>query len=165
MTDLRIGTGSDVHALAQGRRLVLGGVTIDHARGLAGHSDGDVAVHALIDALLGAAALPDIGQMFPSSDPRYADADSVELLVDVVRKLAHRGWSIVNVDLTILACEPRLAPHTGAMRARLATALGVEADWVGIKATSTDGLGAIGRGEGIAAHAVALIQRVGAPGQ
>jgi 2-C-methyl-D-erythritol 2,4-cyclodiphosphate synthase len=155
----RVGIGLDVHALATGRRLVLGGVTIPHDAGLAGHSDGDALVHALIDALLGAAGRGDIGQWFPSSDPHYAGADSVELLRTVVERLRDEGWRIGNADLTVIAQQPRIGPHVEAMRARLAPVLGLEADALSIKATTTDHLGALGRAEGIAAQAVALLIR------
>jgi len=155
-----VGIGLDVHALAEGRRLVLGGVEIPHDAGLAGHSDGDALVHALIDAILGAAARGDIGQWFPSSDERYAGADSLELLRTVVETLRAEGWQIGNVDVTVVAQRPRIGPHVEVMRARLAEALGVSLDAVSVKATTTDHLGALGRSEGIAAQAVALLARV-----
>ena len=156
----RIGTGFDCHALAPGRRLVLGGVEIPHDSGLAGHSDGDALTHAIVDALLGAVARGDIGQWFPSSDGRWAGADSVDVLLrTVVDTLRAEGWAIVNVDATIVAQRPRLAQHVPAMRERLAPALGLALDRVSVKATTTDHLGALGRGEGIAAQAVALLVR------
>jgi 2-C-methyl-D-erythritol 2,4-cyclodiphosphate synthase len=156
----RIGSGLDCHALAPGRRLVLGGVEIPHDAGLAGHSDGDALVHAIVDALLGAAARGDIGQWFPSSDPRWAGADSLDVLLrTVVDTLRSEGWTLVNVDATIVAQRPRLAGHVPLMRARLAPVLGLSIDAVSIKATTTDHLGALGRGEGIAAQAVALLAR------
>ncbi|MCC7370613.1 MAG: 2-C-methyl-D-erythritol 2,4-cyclodiphosphate synthase [Chloroflexi bacterium] len=155
----RVGTGLDVHALAAGRRLVLGGVEIPHTHGLAGHSDGDALVHAVVDALLGAANRGDIGQWFPSSDQRWAGADSIEMLRTVAQTLAAEGWSIGNVDATVIAQRPRIGPHIAAMRERLADALGVPADAVSVKATTTDHLGALGRAEGIAAQAVALLVR------
>jgi 2-C-methyl-D-erythritol 2,4-cyclodiphosphate synthase len=155
----RVGIGLDVHALAAGRRLILGGVEIPHHAGLAGHSDGDVLVHALIDAMLGAAARGDIGQWFPSSDQRFAGADSIGLLRTVVETLRGEGWEIGNVDVTVVAQQPRIGPHIEAMRARLAPILGVALDAVSVKATTTDHLGALGRAEGIAAQAVALLVR------
>jgi len=158
----RVGNGFDCHALAPGRRLVLGGVEIPHDSGLAGHSDGDALAHALIDALLGAAARGDIGQWFPSSETRWAGADSVDVLLrTVVETLDGEGWSIVNVDATIVAQRPRLAQFVPHMRERLALALRLRLDAVSVKATTTDHLGALGRGEGIAAHAVATVVRLG----
>ena len=154
---LRIGIGYDVHRLVPDRPLVLGGVRIPHAQGLAGHSDADVLVHAIIDALLGAAALPDIGHQFPADDPQYAGANSLQLLDNVLKLLTERHWQIVNVDSTVLAQEPRLASFIPAMQATIARTLGVEAMNIGIKATTTEGLDAIGAGRGIAAHAVALL--------
>lgn len=155
----RIGIGLDVHALAAGRRLVLGGVEILHDAGLAGHSDGDALVHAIVDAVLGAAARGDIGQWFPSSDERWAGADSLELLRIVVETLASEGWRIGNVDATVIAQRPRIGPHIPAMRERLAAVLRVPVEDVSVKATTTDHLGALGRAEGIAAQAVALLVR------
>lgn len=155
----RVGIGLDVHALQAGRRLVLGGVEIPHSEGLAGHSDGDALVHAVIDALLGAAGRGDIGQWFPSSDARWAGADSLELLDVVVEALGAEGWRPVNVDATVVAQLPRIGPHVAAMRERLAGVLGLPVDAVSVKATTTDHLGAIGRGEGIGAQAVALLVR------
>ena len=155
----RVGIGLDVHAFAPGRRLVLGGVEVPHEQGLAGHSDGDALAHALIDALLGAAGRGDIGQWFPSDDPRYADADSLELLRVVAETLRGEGWVPANVDATVIAQRPRLAEHVAAMRARLAAALGVPSGDVNVKATTTDHLGTLGRGEGIAVQAVALLIR------
>ena len=155
---MRIGQGFDVHAFAEGRKLILGGVEIPYARGLAGHSDADVLIHALCDALLGAAALGDIGMHFPDSDPAYQGADSRVLLREVARKLAAAGWRIVNVDSTVIAQAPRLAPHIPAMVANLAADLGLAASAVSVKATTTERLGFTGRGEGIAAQAIALIE-------
>lgn len=155
----RVGIGLDVHALATGRRLVLGGVEIPHDAGLAGHSDGDALVHAIIDALLGAASRGDIGQWFPSSDQRWAGADSLDLLRIVVEALRNEGWRIGNVDATVIAQRPRIGPHIAAMRGRLADVLGLPVDAVSVKATTTDHLGALGRAEGIAAQAVALLVR------
>jgi len=155
----RVGVGYDAHRLVAGRRLVLGGVTIPHERGLLGHSDADVAIHATIDALLGAAALGDIGQHFPPSDPAYKDADSRRLLALVRELLERQGWRPVNVDCTIVAEAPQLAPFTAAMRAAVGETLGLPAERVGVKATTNEGLGFVGREEGIAAIAVALIER------
>lgn len=154
---LRVGSGYDVHRLVPGRPLVLGGVRIPHEQGLAGHSDADVLAHAIMDALLGAAALPDVGCQFPADDPQYEGADSLQLLNNVRKLLAERQWRVVNVDSTIVAQAPRLADYIPAMRANVARALGIEAMNVGIKATTTEGLDAIGAGRGIAAHAVALL--------
>lgn len=154
---LRIGVGYDVHRLVRGRSLILGGVEVPHDQGLAGHSDADVLAHAITDALLGAAGLPDIGRQFPADDPQYEGADSLQLLANVRNLLAEHQWRVVNVDSTILAQEPRLAGFIPAMQAAIARTLGVETVNVGIKATSTEGLDAIGAGRGIAAHAVALL--------
>jgi 2-C-methyl-D-erythritol 2,4-cyclodiphosphate synthase len=155
----RVGIGLDVHALEPGRRLILGGVEIPHDAGLAGHSDGDALVHAIVDALLGAVARGDIGQWFPSSDQRWAGADSLEMLRIVVAALEADGWSVGNVDATVIAQQPRIGPHVPAMRERLAAVLGLPIDAVSVKATTTDHLGALGRAEGIAAQAVALLVR------
>ena len=155
---MRIGHGYDVHRLVPGRRLVLGGVEVPFERGLLGHSDADVLTHAVMDALLGAAALGDIGQHFPDHDPAYAGADSLVLLGRVVQVLAENGYEIGNVDATVLAQRPKLAAHIPLMRDRLAAAMGVEPDQVSVKATTEEGLGFTGAGEGIAAHAVVLIQ-------
>jgi 2-C-methyl-D-erythritol 2,4-cyclodiphosphate synthase len=159
MSDLRVGTGFDAHALVEDVPLVLGGIRIDHPRGLAGHSDGDVLAHALTDAVLGAAGLADIGALFPSGDARFQGADSVELLREAWRQVQEGGWELVNADVVLIGEEPRLAPHRDAMRARLAAALGVEPERVAVRATTTDGLGFTGRGEGLAAQAVALLRR------
>ncbi len=153
----RTGIGYDVHRFAPERRLVLGGVEIDHDQGLLGHSDADVLTHALIDALLGAVADGDIGRHFPDSDPRWKDADSLRLLAHVVRRLHGKGWRVVQTDATVLAEVPRLAPHIDAMRAALASVLDVALDGVSVKATTVEQLGAIGRREGIAAMAVATV--------
>lgn len=155
---MRIGHGFDAHAFATGRRLVLGGVEVPHERGLAGHSDGDVVLHAIIDAMLGAAGLGDIGGMFPSSDERWRDADSRELLRLAARAVREAGYAVANIDATVVAEKPRLAPHVAAMRQAVADALGIDAAGVSIKATTSDGLGYTGRGEGIAAFAVALLE-------
>ncbi|MGK2926876.1 MAG: 2-C-methyl-D-erythritol 2,4-cyclodiphosphate synthase [Lysobacterales bacterium] len=157
--DIRVGQGLDVHAFGPGDHVMLGGVRIAHDCGLAAHSDGDVALHALCDALLGAAGLGDIGQHFPPGEARWRGADSRELLAAVAGLLAQHGWRPVNVDLTV-ACEtPRLAPHVPAMRAAIAAVLDSPPDAVSVKATTTEKLGFCGRGEGIAALAVALIRR------
>ncbi|CAB4688368.1 MAG: 2-C-methyl-D-erythritol 2,4-cyclodiphosphate synthase [Actinobacteria bacterium] len=157
MADLRVGIGVDAHALAEGVRLVLGGITIDHPRGLAGHSDGDVIAHALTDALLGAAGLGDIGGLFPSSDERYKDADSVGLLTQAYAHVQHAGWRLVNADCVLIGQEPKIAEHRHAMAAKLTNAIG-EGE-VNVRATTTDFLGFTGRGEGLAAQAVALLER------
>ncbi|HEX5247127.1 MAG TPA: 2-C-methyl-D-erythritol 2,4-cyclodiphosphate synthase [Gaiellaceae bacterium] len=159
MSEYRVGTGFDAHALEEGVPLVLGGVAVEHPRGLAGHSDGDVLAHALTDAILGAAGMEDIGALFPSGDPRYAGADSVALLAEAWSRVRAAGWELVNADVVLIGEEPRLAPHRDAMRARLAGALGVEPGRVAVRATTTDGLGFAGRGEGLAAQAVALLRR------
>jgi 2-C-methyl-D-erythritol 2,4-cyclodiphosphate synthase len=156
---LRVGTGFDVHPFAAGRALVIGGVTIVHDRGLAGHSDADVLSHAICDALLGAAALGDIGRHFPDSDPAFRGISSLELLRRTAAILAAAGWSPLQVDACVLAEAPRIAPHEPAMREAIAAALGIPVGNVGIKATTTEGLGFIGRREGIASHAVCLIVR------
>ena len=155
---MRVGQGFDAHAFVEGRRLVLGGVTIPHARGLAGHSDADVLLHAICDALLGAAALGDIGRHFPDSDAQYKDADSRMLLRAVAAKLAARGLRAANVDATVVAQAPRLAPHVPQMVANIAADLGLARDRVNVKATTTERLGFAGREEGIAALAVALVE-------
>lgn len=158
---MRIGQGFDVHALVAGRRLVIGGVEIAFERGLAGHSDADVLIHAICDALLGAAGLGDIGRHFPDTDSRYRDADSAELLREVVRRVRAAGWEGVNVDATIIAQAPRMAAHIPRMEERLRECLGGRCA-VNVKAKSMERLGAIGRGEGIAAEAVALLAPVAA---
>jgi 2-C-methyl-D-erythritol 2,4-cyclodiphosphate synthase len=159
MTEYRIGTGCDAHAFADGVPLVLGGVRIDHPRGLAGHSDGDVLAHALTDALLGAAGLEDIGALFPSGDPALAGADSLELLARAWEQVQASGWQLANADVVLIGEEPRLAPHRQEMRRRLSNALGADPELVAVRATTTDGLGFTGRGEGLAAQAVALLVR------
>ncbi len=159
MSDYRVGTGIDAHAFEDGAPLVLGGVAIEHPRGLAGHSDGDVLAHALTDAVLGAAGMEDIGALFPSGDPLLAGADSIELLREAWRRVQEAGWELVNADVVLIGEEPRLAPHRDAMRARLAGALGVGPELVAVRATTTDGLGFTGRREGLAAQAVALLRR------
>ena len=154
---MRIGQGFDAHALVGGRKLVIGGVTIPHDKGLDGHSDADVLLHAICDALIGAAALGDIGRHFPDSDAGYQGIDSRKLLRETAVLLAARGWRVVNVDATIIAQEPRMAPHIPAMVANIALDLGVAQGDVSVKAKTTEKLGFSGRGEGIAAEAVALI--------
>lgn len=154
---MRIGQGLDVHAFAAGRKLVIGGVEIPHHKGLTGHSDADVLLHAICDALLGAAALGDIGRHYPDSDPKYSDIDSRMLLRDVAAKVREQGYKIVNVDATIVAEAPRMAPHVSRMIGNIAADLGIQPAAVNIKATTTEKLGFIGRGEGIAALAMALI--------
>jgi 2-C-methyl-D-erythritol 2,4-cyclodiphosphate synthase len=155
------GIGWDSHRLQDGRPLILGGVTIPFERGLAGHSDADVLAHAVIDALLGAAALDDIGRHFPDSDERWAGADSLELLRSVVGLVAERGFAIAHVDTTVVIERPRLAPHRAAIRDALAAALGVGAGRVNVKASTGEGMGFVGRGEGVAALAVATLERGG----
>lgn len=157
---MRVGIGYDAHKLAVGRPLVLGGVIVPYAYGLAGHSDGDVVVHAIMDALLGAAALGDIGAHFPSEDPQYEGASSLSLLARVRDLLAERGWQVHNLDATIVAERPRLAPYIAQMRQAIGRCLGLEPERVSIKATTTDGLGFTGRAEGIGAHAVVSIEPV-----
>lgn len=157
---LRVGCGYDVHKLVEGRRLILCGVEVPYELGLLGHSDADVALHALMDALLGAAALGDIGKHFPDTDERFKGADSMKLTEYVVRLLAERGWQINNVDVTIIAQRPKLAAFIPAMRENVAKVLGVDLDAVNVKATTTEKLGFTGRGEGIASEAVASIIRM-----
>lgn len=159
---MRIGQGFDVHALAAGRKLIIGGVTIPYERGLLGHSDADVLLHAICDALIGAAALGDIGKHFPDTDPRYAGVDSRALLREVTQLLRARGYHVVNIDSTVIAQAPKLSPYIAAMRENIAADVGVDLDAVNVKAKTAERLGAIGRGEGIAAEAVVLIEK--APG-
>lgn len=155
----RTGIGFDAHRLVSNRRLVLGGVVIPHAKGLQGHSDADVLAHALMDALLGAAALGDIGGWFPDNDPVYRDADSLTLLATIRDRLRREGWSIANTDATVIAEAPKLAPFVPDMRSRLAGSLEIDADRVSVKATTVEGMGALGRREGIAAQAIATLYR------
>lgn len=159
MSDLRIGLGVDAHALAAGVPLVLGGVPIEHTHGLVGHSDGDVIAHALTDALLGAAGLADIGAFFPSDDERYRGADSLELLGEAYVHVRERGFDLVNADCVLIGQEPKIAPYRREMASRLAGTLGVDVERVSVRATTTDFLGFTGRGEGLAAQAVALLVR------
>ncbi|HEX6490454.1 MAG TPA: 2-C-methyl-D-erythritol 2,4-cyclodiphosphate synthase [Gaiellaceae bacterium] len=156
MNELRIGLGVDAHAFSEGVPLVLGGVGVESARGLAGHSDGDVIAHALIDAVLGAAGLGDIGSLFPADDPRWQDASSLDLLRRAGGAVRAAGWELVNADCVLIGEEPRIAPLRGEMRERLAGALAVPPERVNVRATTTDRLGFTGRGEGLAAQAVAL---------
>ncbi|MBE0417845.1 MAG: 2-C-methyl-D-erythritol 2,4-cyclodiphosphate synthase [Coriobacteriia bacterium] len=156
---MRIGSGYDVHAFVTGRPLVIGGVRIPFDRGLAGHSDADVLTHALMDALLSAMRAGDIGTLFPDDDPVYADADSIALLEYVATVMADAGWRLVDADTVIVLERPRIAPYREEMRERLAAALGVPVDCVGVKATTTEGLGFAGREEGVAAYAVVLLDR------
>lgn len=155
----RIGIGFDLHRLEAGRRCVLGGVELDHDHGPLGHSDGDAVLHALCDALLGAAGLDDLGTLYSDRDPRWKDADSAQLLADVVARLAAGGWRVVNADIVVATEGPRIAPHRAAMRARMAALLGIEVDAVNVKGKSLEGLGALARGAGVAVQAVCLIER------
>lgn len=155
----RIGQGFDVHRFSENRRLILGGVDIPFDRGLAGHSDADVLTHAICDALLGAAALGDIGRHFPDTDPQFKDANSLKLLARVVELVDSSGWSIGNIDATVIAQSPRLAPHIDAMRSKLGQACDLDSERLAIKATTSEGLGFTGRSEGIAAMAIALLIR------
>ena len=157
---LRIGQGYDAHRFAEGGQLVLGGVAVEHEQSLAAHSDGDVALHALCDALLGAAAMGDIGKHFPDTDQSFKGIDSRILLRNVCAKLAAQGYAVNNVDVTIVAQRPRLSPYIDRMRATIATDLNIEIDAVNVKATTTEGLGFEGRGEGISTYAVALLQKI-----
>ncbi|MBK6630365.1 MAG: 2-C-methyl-D-erythritol 2,4-cyclodiphosphate synthase [Betaproteobacteria bacterium] len=161
---MRIGQGFDVHALVPGRKLIVGGVDIPFERGLLGHSDADVLLHAITDALLGAAGLGDIGRHFPDSDQRFKDADSRKLLREAGRLIAKAGYGVINIDATVIARAPRMAPHVDAMITNIAADLGVDPGCINIKAKTTESLGFTGRGEGIAAQAVALIERSGADG-
>ena len=158
MSERRVGIGYDVHRLVAGRRLVLGGVEIPHELGLLGHSDADVLTHAICDALLGAAGLGDIGTQFPDSDERYRGISSLRLLEEVARLVRDRGYRPINVDATVIAEQPKLTPHLPAMKGALGRVLRMSVDRIGLKATTTEGLGAVGRGEGIAAMAVCLIE-------
>lgn len=159
MTNLRIGHGYDVHRLATGRELILGGVSVPFEKGLDGHSDADVLLHAIMDALLGAAALGDIGKLFPDTDEAYRGASSLALLCEVGKRLAAAGFGVVNIDATVLAQRPKLAPYIERMRGNIARTLEIDASQVSVKATTEEGLGFTGRGEGMAAHAVAMLER------
>ncbi len=156
---IRVGHGYDVHRLVEGRKLILGGVEIPYEKGLLGHSDADVLAHALSDALLGACALGDIGRHFPDTDPQYKGADSIKLLVHVVELLRQRGYTVGNVDVTVIAQAPKLASFIPSMVSNLAEAMGIQQDCVNIKATTEEKLGFTGAGEGISAHVVALIEK------
>ncbi len=156
---IRIGHGYDVHVLVEGRKLVLGGVHLDHPKGLAGHSDADALIHAICDACLGALGLGDLGHHFPATNPKYKGIASGELLGQVAKLIGVRGWQVINVDSTVIAQAPRLAPHIEAMKANIATHLGIKPNQVNIKATTAERLGSLGREEGIAAHAVVLVER------
>jgi 2-C-methyl-D-erythritol 2,4-cyclodiphosphate synthase len=158
MSERRVGIGYDTHRVSAVRTLVLGGVELPGVPGLHGFSDSDVLAHAVIDAVLGAAALGDIGRHFPDTDPRYEGADSIELLREAVVRVAAEGWSVLNVDATVICEEPRIGPHAADMAARLGDALGVEAGRVNVKGTTNEGMGFLGRGEGIAAIAIAMIE-------
>ena len=161
MTGLRIGHGYDVHRLTEGRRLILGGVEVPYEKGLLGHSDADVLTHAVMDALLGAAALGDIGKLFPDTDAAYAGISSILLLERVAERLREAGYAVVNLDATVLAQAPKLAPYRERMREILARVLALDASCVSVKATTEEGLGFTGEGLGIAAHAVALLEKIG----
>lgn len=160
MMSLRIGEGWDTHALVPGRRLLLGGVEIPHDHGLLGHSDADVLLHAITDALIGGAGLGDIGRHFPDTDERFRGADSVVLLREAAARVRQAGWSVVNIDSTVVAQAPKLAPHIEAMRERIAQALGLSATQVNVKAKTAEKLGPVGMGQGIEARAVVLLQAV-----
>ena len=155
---LRIGHGYDVHRLAEGRKLIIGGVEIPYEKGLLGHSDADVLLHAVSDALLGSAALGDIGCLFPDNDAKYEGADSLKLLAEVVKVLADKGFSIVNIDCTVIAQRPKMRPYIDGMRRNIAAACGISDEFVSVKATTEEGMGLTGAGEGIAAHAVCLTE-------
>lgn len=160
MTNLRIGHGYDVHRLVEGRRLILGGVDIPWERGLLGHSDADVLTHAVMDALTGAARLGDIGKLFPDTDPAYAGISSLKLLAEIGRLLVEKGFTVVNVDATLLAQAPKVGPYKQAMAENIAAALGISAEQVNVKATTEEGLGFTGDGSGMAAHAVVLLEKL-----
>ena len=161
MTNLRVGHGYDVHRLVEGRALILGGVTVPYDKGLLGHSDADVLTHAVMDALLGAAGLGDIGSLFPDNDNAYLNISSIYLLRQVALKLKEAGVQVVNIDATLIAQAPKVAPYRLAMRQNIASALGVDVEQVGVKATTEEHLGFTGDGSGMAAHAVALVEKVG----
>ena len=160
MTSFRVGHGYDIHRIVEGRPMVLGGVTFDVPYGLDGHSDADALTHAICDALLGAAGLADIGHFFPNDDPAYKGIDSQKLLAHVARELRARNWEIGNIDASLIAEKPKIAPVLVEMKARLAASAGIAVDQIGLKATTNEGAGSIGRAEAIAAHAVALIHRL-----
>lgn len=156
---MRIGHGYDVHRLCENRKLIIGGVEIEYEKGLLGHSDADVLLHAVSDSLLGAAAMGDIGGMFPDNDPQFKDADSLVLLKQVTQRLSASGYKTVNIDATIIAQKPKMSPHIPQMRTNIASALGIGVDFVNVKATTEEKLGFTGSGEGISAHCVCLIER------
>ena len=160
MTNLRIGHGYDVHRLVEGRKLILGGVDIPWEKGLLGHSDADVLVHAVMDALTGAARLGDIGKLFPDTDPRYAGISSLKLLAEVGRLLGEKGFAVVNIDAVLLSQAPKVGPYRPQMAANIAAALGIDPEQVNVKATTEEGLGFTGDGSGMAAHAVALLEKL-----
>ena len=156
---MRIGHGYDVHRLVEGRKLIMGGVEIPYEKGLLGHSDADVLAHAIMDALLGAAALGDIGKLFPDNDPNFEGADSMKLMARVVEVLAEKGWKIGNIDSTVIAQKPKLAPYIPQMRERVAQVCGIDVEQISVKATTEEKLGFTGSGEGIASHAVCIIEK------
>ncbi len=156
---MRIGHGYDVHKLVEGRKLILGGVNVPYEKGLLGHSDADVLLHAISDSLLGAAAMGDIGKLFPDNDPRYKGADSLLLLREVYTRVQEKGYKLINLDATVLAQRPKLRPYIDTMRENIASALDADADCVSVKATTEEGLGFTGEGKGIAAHCICLIER------
>ena len=160
MTNLRIGQGYDVHRLTEGRDLILGGVTVPYERGLDGHSDADVLTHAIMDALLGAAGLGDIGRHFPDTDPKYKGADSLELLRQVYRKISEKGYRVGNIDVTMIAQRPKLKDYIPQMQANIAAAVGTAPDRVNVKATTEEKLGFTGTGEGMSCHAVCLLEEI-----
>ena len=157
---MRIGHGYDVHKLVEGRKLIMGGVEIPYEKGLLGHSDADVLLHAISDALLGAAALGDIGKLFPDTDPQFKGADSQVLMAEVYRQIKEKGYKVVNIDATIIAQRPKMRPHIDTMRGNIARTLGVDIDCINVKATTEEGMGFTGEGLGISAHAVCLIDNV-----
>lgn len=156
---MRVGFGYDVHRLVLGRPLILGGIPVDYPEGLDGHSDADVLLHAITDAILGAAAMGDIGSHFPDTDPAFKDADSMELLQEIVRRVSQEGFRLVNVDATVAAQEPKLRPYIDAMRSNIARGTGLSVDAVSVKATTTERLGFVGIGQGMAAYAVCLLEK------
>ena len=160
MTNLRVGHGYDVHRLVEGRPLILGGVTVPYEKGLLGHSDADVLTHAVMDALLGAAGLPDIGSLFPDNDKAFLNISSIYLLQQVAQKLQQSGVQVVNIDATLIAQAPKVAPYRPAMRQNIAAALGIDVALVGVKATTEEHLGFTGDGSGMAAHAVVLVEKI-----
>lgn len=157
---MRIGHGYDVHKLVEGRKLIMGGVDIPYEKGLLGHSDADVLLHAISDALLGAAALGDIGKLFPDTDPQFKGADSLALMAEVYRQIKEKGYKLVNIDATIIAQRPKMRPHIDNMRSNIARTLGVDMDCINVKATTEEGMGFTGEGLGISAHAVCLIDNI-----